>query len=116
MPALPRDGTRTYAKAGELAPNTFSLGGAWRVDGESATAVSRSTLDARYIAKKVYLVMSSRGGRPRSVQVIQDGKPVGRVTVTGERLYRLIAGSRAGEHLLSLRFPPGVTGYAFTFG
>ena len=71
--------------------------------------------------------MSSRGGRPRSVQVLLDGEPIsdseagadvraGRVTVTGERLYRLTAGSRAGEHLLSLRLPPGVTAYAFTFG
>lgn len=123
----PADGTRRYPGAGDLAPDTFALGGTWRVGAESATTVSAATLDANYTARDVFLVMSSRGGRPRSVQVLLDGEPVsardagedvtgGQVTVTGERLYRLTSSGEAGAHRLRLRFPPGVTGYAFTFG
>ena len=123
----PVDGTRRYPGAPDLAPDTFALGGTWRVGAEAATSVSGATLDARYTAKEVYLVMSSRGNRPRAVDVLLDGEPVrrseagedvngGRVTVTGERLYRLTSSPRAGAHRLGLRFPPGVTGYAFTFG
>jgi len=36
--------------------------------------------------------------------------------VSAQRLYRLIDLPEAGRHLLSLRFAPGVAGYAFTFG
>ena len=38
------------------------------------------------------------------------------VTVTGDRLYTLVRLPRAGRHHLRLRVPPGVSGYAFTFG
>ena len=123
----PAKGTRRYPSARDLPADGFALGGTWRVDGESATTGGDATLDAKYTAKEVYLVMSSRGSRPRGVQVLLDGRPIsedvagedvtnGRVTVTGERLYRLTSSPRAGEHELGLRFPPGVTGYAFTFG
>ena len=77
-------------------------------------------------AKNVYLVLSSPE-RPRSVQVLLDGRPVGRaeagadvhggsVTVRGQRLYSLISLPTDRRGHLSLRFAPGVTGYAFTFG
>jgi hypothetical protein len=33
-----------------------------------------------------------------------------------QRLYRLVELERAGRHLLTLRFEPGISGYAFTFG
>jgi Thioredoxin like C-terminal domain len=36
--------------------------------------------------------------------------------VSGQRLYRLVDLPQAGRHVLSLRFAPGVAGYAFTFG
>jgi hypothetical protein len=65
--------------------------------------------------------------RPRPVRVALDGHPVGdslagedvrsaRAMVSAQRLYRLIDLPEAGRHLLSLRFAPGVAGYAFTFG
>ena len=40
----------------------------------------------------------------------------GVVRVTGQRLYRLVDLPKAGRHTLTLRFDPGVSGYAFTFG
>lgn len=61
------------------------------------------------------------------MSVSLDGKPIaaadagedvkgGAVTVTGERLYRLVSLPDAGDHRLRLTLPAGVTGYAFTFG
>ena len=40
----------------------------------------------------------------------------GLVTVKGERLYTLVSLPHDEQRRLSLRFAPGVTGYAFTFG
>jgi len=36
--------------------------------------------------------------------------------VTGQRLYTLADYPSDGEHVLRLRFPPGVSAFAFTFG
>lgn len=130
VPGPPATGTNRYpgVEPEELPQGGFSLGGRWKVDGESATAVSDgATLDARFTARKVFLVLSSRGGRPRDVDVSLDGEPLsaadagedvrdGAVSVTGERLYRLVSLPEAGTHRLRLKLPAGVTGYAFTFG
>ena len=73
------------------------------------------------------LVLSSAGGVPRTVQVLVDGRPAGPgvaggdvhsgvLTVTGQRLYWLVGLSGDETHRLGLRFSPGVTGFAFTFG
>ncbi len=75
-----------------------------------------ATIDARFSARKVYLVLSSRGEQPRSVEVRVDGRLTRTVTVRRQRLYELVSLPRAGEHRLNLRVEPGVAGYAFTFG
>jgi cytochrome c biogenesis protein CcdA/thiol-disulfide isomerase/thioredoxin len=111
----PRTGTHTY-RADAPALNQFAFGGTWRIGGEPAEAVADATIDARFSARKVYLVLSSRGERPRTVEVRVDGKLTRIVTVRRQRLYELVSLARAGEHRLSLRFEPGVAGYAFTFG
>ncbi len=72
-------------------------------------------------------MLSSPGERPLPVQVLLDGKPIaardagadvhdGIVTVRRQRLYTLVSLAKNEQHHLSLRFAPGVTGYAFTFG
>ena len=127
LPTLPRPGTGTYPGVAELPPVHFALRGTWNVGGESATAVRGAAIQARVTARKVFLVLSSEDGRPRAVDVLLDGRPVsaraagadvrgGRVTVREERLYRLLALPEVRDSELTLRFPPGVTGYAFTFG
>ncbi len=60
--------------------------------------------------------MLGTDGKPGTVQVLLDGKPVRTVTVKEDDLYRLTDLPEAGEHLLELRFSPGVEAYAFTFG
>jgi hypothetical protein len=40
----------------------------------------------------------------------------GALTVRGQRLYTLVSLPRTERRHLALRFAPGVSGYAFTFG
>ncbi len=126
-PGPPRPGYGIYEAPDELRPVSFALSGAWYVGQESATAVRDARIEARVTARKVFLVLSSKGGRPRDVRVFLDGRPVGdaeagedtrggRVTVREERLYRLVSLPRVEDRRLMLRVPAGVTGYAFTFG
>jgi len=113
----PRPGVATYAGTHRsLPPDHFALGGTWRVDQESAEAVRGATLKASVTAKSVYLVLGSRGSRPRTVSVRLDGEPYRRVTVRRRRLYTLVRLPRTEQHELALEFEPGVAGYAFTFG
>ena len=121
-----RDGARTYTAPPSLRPSRFALDGTWKIDSESAEAVRGASLEANVVGKGVYLVLSSRGGKPGQVEVELDGRPIraedagadvrrGRVTVRGQRLYRLVELDKTGQHRLRLRFGPGVAGYAFTF-
>ncbi len=127
VPGPPRPGYGRYPGVDDLPPVSFALSGGWYVGAESATAVRDARIEARVTARKVFLVLSSKGARPRDVEVLLDGRPVGaaqagadardgRVTVREERLYRLMSLPRVEDRRLTLRVPPGVTGYAFTFG
>jgi cytochrome c biogenesis protein CcdA/thiol-disulfide isomerase/thioredoxin len=128
VPRPPRVGTHRYDRpGGTLPPSHFAFGGVWKVSKESATSVRASSLAVRFGAQKVFLVLGSRGGRARHVHVLLDGKAIaqgeaetdvvgGVVTVRRQRLYRLVALRSAQRKTLTLRFDPGVSGYAFTFG
>jgi len=128
-PVGPKAGTHDYsaAKPADLPQSVFSLGGRWRVDRESARAVFGATITARVVGGAVYLVLASEGNRPRRVRVELDGRPItrdaagddvrgGAVTVRRQRLYDLVKLGSPGEHVLTLRFDAGVSGFAFTFG
>jgi cytochrome c biogenesis protein CcdA/thiol-disulfide isomerase/thioredoxin len=125
----PKDGVHDYGApaTGQLALNEFAYSGTWRIAAQPAEAVADAGIDVEFQAKNVYLVLSSAGARARQVQVLLDGKPIsaddagsdvhgGSVTVRGQRLYTLVSLSRDERHRLSLRFAPGVSGFAFTFG
>ena len=101
---------------GRLYRDHFALAGRWRVDQESATAVRGAVVRGRITGRSVYLVLSSRGDRPRRLEVAVDGRRHGHVTVRRQRLYRLLTLPRRGSHRLALRFEPGLSAYAFTFG
>ncbi len=124
----PNPGVSDYRAPSEasLQPNEFALGGRWQIDPESGRAVTDATLSMRFKARSVFLVLGSPDG-PRSLQVFLDGEPIpntlagsdvhgGSATVSKQRLYRLAELPRAGDHTLTLRFEPGIEGYAFTFG
>jgi cytochrome c biogenesis protein CcdA/thiol-disulfide isomerase/thioredoxin len=125
----PKTGTHDYGPppSGELAVNDFAFSGTWTIDAQPAEAVAGAGIDLQFEAKNVYLVLSSPGERPLGVRVLLDGRPIpasdagadvhaGAVTVRRQRLYSLVSLPRDEAHRLSLRFAPGVTGYAFTFG
>jgi cytochrome c biogenesis protein CcdA/thiol-disulfide isomerase/thioredoxin len=127
LPGPPRPGLSRYPGADVLPPVHFALSGTWNVTPEAATAVADAQIHARVTARKVFIVLSSRNEREREVEVLLDGEPIrpseagadvqsGRVTVREERLYRLVSLDRVEDRRLALVVPPGVAGYAFTFG
>ena len=101
---------RTYG--GQLPDSHFSFGGTWKLTDEAATAVRDATLTGRVVGKDVYLVLGGRG----TVQVVVDGKLEKTVNVTSQRLYHLLSRPQVEKHTMTLKFAPGVSGYAFTFG
>jgi cytochrome c biogenesis protein CcdA/thiol-disulfide isomerase/thioredoxin len=112
---------------GSLPLNHLAFGGGWAIGGEAATSGRGATLRLKFAARRVFLVLGSRGGASRTAQVLLDGRAIpnrfagadvhsGVLTVRGQRLYRLIDLPRAKRGELELRFAPGVSGYAFTFG
>jgi cytochrome c biogenesis protein CcdA/thiol-disulfide isomerase/thioredoxin len=120
-------GTRDFEQPAELPPDHLGYGGRWRVGEEAATGVAGARLELDFGARRVYLVLGSRGGVPRAVKVLLDGRPIsarvaGRdvlnsvMRVQRQRLYELVDLPRTERHRLTLDFAPGVSGYAFTFG
>jgi cytochrome c biogenesis protein CcdA/thiol-disulfide isomerase/thioredoxin len=110
----------------ELRPSELSYGGHWRISPEAATAGRGASLELRFNARRVFLVMGGPGS-PRTMQVLLDGRPIpiaaaggdvhgATVTVSDQRLYRLVDLPSVGDHVLTLRPQRGVSGYAFTFG
>ena len=83
-------------------------------------------IDLEFNARRVFLVLGSPD-QARHVQVLLDGKPIpaklagpdvrdGVATIQAQRLYRLVDLPDVSQHRLTLRFDPGISGYAFTFG
>jgi cytochrome c biogenesis protein CcdA/thiol-disulfide isomerase/thioredoxin len=108
-----------------LPPNSLAYRGGWTISADGATAGARARLDLRFQARRVFLVMGSPEVAP--VRVLLDGEPLpdrlsgddvreGTAKVDQQRLYRLVDLPRVEGHLLTLKFAPGISGYAFTFG
>ena len=117
-PSEPARGRRTYVAPPDALPaDHFALEGEWVTSGERATAGRGARIHATVNARRVFLVMSSRGEQPRRVSVRVDGQRHRTVTVRDQRLYEVIAlpALRRGVPI-ELEMPPGVSGYAFTFG
>jgi thiol-disulfide isomerase/thioredoxin len=128
LPGNPTAGTRTYPGYRRPLPlSHLALGGTWNATGETATAVRNASLRLRFQARRVYLVLGAEEGMSRPVDVLLDGRRVragtagsdvrsGRLDVRRQRLYNLVSLPRVERRTLTLRFSPGVSGYAFTFG
>ena len=106
------DAEHAYTFPRGLLENELAFGGVWKVEDERAVAGLAAGLRLRYRARNAFLVLTGTG----SVRVLVDGKPERTVRVSGDRLYTLVERKEIGDHLLELRFSPGVAGYAFTFG
>jgi cytochrome c biogenesis protein CcdA/thiol-disulfide isomerase/thioredoxin len=123
-----RTGTHFYASVPKPSLNEFGLHGTWTVTSQYATPVGQgASISAGFQAAHVYLVLTSAGNQPRHVQVLVGGRPVpprsagsdvhgGVVTVRGQRLYSLISVPHDARGTFTVRIPPGVRAYDFTFG
>ena len=125
----PAEGRHDYGAApnAELSLNEFAYSGSWKIAQQPAEALAGAGIDVEFKAKNAYLVLSSPGERPLPVRVLLDGRPIpaseagadvhhGVVSVRRQRLYWLVSLKGDQRHHLALRFAPGVSGYAFTFG
>jgi cytochrome c biogenesis protein CcdA/thiol-disulfide isomerase/thioredoxin len=124
--AMLSPGSHDFTAPSALPADEFAYHGRWNIALDSATAEQGASLDLNFGARRVYLVLGSPG-HSRRVRVLLDGKPIaatdagtdvegGAVTVTGQRLYSLVAMPKVGHHVLTLEPEAGVEGYAFTFG
>jgi cytochrome c biogenesis protein CcdA/thiol-disulfide isomerase/thioredoxin len=122
-------GTRFYPGVIDPQINEFGLHGTWKVSSESSTPTSAGAyVIGRFQAAHVYLVLTSAHNAPRTVRVLLDGKPIaakyagtdvrpgGRVTVRGQRLYSLVSAPADETATITVKVPPGVSAYDFTFG
>jgi cytochrome c biogenesis protein CcdA/thiol-disulfide isomerase/thioredoxin len=110
--ALKTDREATYSFPSALAPDAFAYAGTWRVEAERIVAGLGARLRLRFQARSVHLVLGGHG----TVHVRVDGRPTGTVQVDADRLYTLVSSAQTRKGLLELRFTPGVSAYAFTFG
>ena len=96
----------------ELAVNEFAYAGQMTVEEQRFVAGLGARLRIHFQAQVVHLVLGGEG----PVEVFLDGKKQDTVRVDGSRLYTLLELPRVQVGQLELRFSPGVSAYAFTFG
>jgi cytochrome c biogenesis protein CcdA/thiol-disulfide isomerase/thioredoxin len=107
------DREAAYRFPREIQLNDLAYAGRWTVGRERIVAGRGARLRLHFLAQKVYLVLGGRG----RLQVFVGGRPVKTVQVNGlSRLYTLLSYPQLSEGALELRFTPGISAYAFTFG
>lgn len=96
--------------------NIWSLSGDWVTQDEYITSKSNSTLDFKFNAAKVFLVITP-ATKSDVIKISVDGKLTQTLTASEAKLYTLVELPEVGTHLLHLDFQtPGTKIYAFTFG
>jgi cytochrome c biogenesis protein CcdA/thiol-disulfide isomerase/thioredoxin len=112
---------------GQAPPLSYlRFGGVWRVGAWGTSAVGDARLQLHFLARRVFLVMGSPGN-PQPLRVLLDGQPIPQsssgtdvhdalVTVSSDRLYRIVELPGVQEHVLTIEAAPGVALYDFTFG
>jgi thiol-disulfide isomerase/thioredoxin len=129
---------KNYSAPTTLPVDSFALRGEWHAHDEFVnhtrhTAALDDAVELHYEAKAVYLVAGSDDSAPKSLYVVQDGKPVAQnargtdlktdpggrayIQLGGKRMYYLVDNPEFGEHTVALyAIEPGVSLYSFTFG
>jgi hypothetical protein len=93
--------------------NDLAYSGVWKVERQRILAGRNARLRLHFLAQNVYLVLSGHG----RLQMTVGGRPVKTIPVCGlSRLYTLLHYPKLTEGALELRFTPGISAYAFTFG
>jgi thiol-disulfide isomerase/thioredoxin len=103
----------TYrAPRGPLALNELAYAGRLTIEPQRIVTGPGARVLFHFRARDVHLVLGGLG----SVQVLMDGRLRRTVTVSGDRLYTLLQLPKVTDAQLELRFTPGLSAYAFTFG
>src|SRR5215471_9558327 len=102
----------SYRFPSSVPQDDLALDGRWTVLEQRAIADAGARLRLHFHASKVYLVLGGKG----RVDVLVNGRLQRKVRVDGDRLYTLVDSPRTLDALLELRFTPGISAYAFTFG
>ncbi len=127
-----KTGEQSFVLPGMKEANVLYFGGKWNVQGEYAETVDANEhVVFQYNAKGVYFVAGAKSGSI-TMEVTVDGKPIDSVmrgsdvfekdgktfvTITENRLYRIIDAKAASKHLLEFIISsPGLQAYTFTFG
>ena len=111
-PPIP-DRTIRYRFPKAIPPDSLAYSGFWDVERQRIVAGPAARLRLSFVAQHVYLVLSGHG----SLDVRVDGRHVKTIRVAGlSRLYTLLNYRTDQAGLLELRFTPGISAYAFTFG
>ncbi len=96
--------------------DTWSLGENWDIQDEYIASKSNSTLDFKFNAAKVFLVITPITSSDL-IKVSVDGKVTQTITANAAKLYTLVDLPTVGTHQLHLDFQtPGTKIFAFTFG
>ena len=119
---IARDTLQNYAAGEQLGESAVTFDGNWTVEMERSIAGGPSddglaaAIRILFLGNAVHLVIGpdERGGG--TVDVLVDNEPVQTVEIDTHRLYTLAQGDRENYKMLELRFSPGVSAYAFTFG
>jgi hypothetical protein len=132
------DAIADYLFTGVPEENFFYATGKWASTAEYFEAVDNGphTLQLKYAASAVNLVMACPRAQAAEVAILQDGKPLtrnqatrdtqfrptshggaeeGYVVVDSARMYFLVENHDFGRHTLELRCSPGIAAFAFTF-
>ncbi len=94
----------------------WTLIGDWDIKDDYIASKSNSSLDFKFSAAKVFLVITPATSSDK-VKISVDGKLTQTLTVTEAKLYTLVELPKVESHLLHLDFQTtGTKIYAFTFG
>lgn len=96
--------------------NIWTLSGKWDEQDEYIEAKENASLDFKFNAAKVFLVITP-ATKSDVIKVSVDGKSAQTITADTSRLYTLVELPETGTHQLHLDFrTPDTKIYAFTFG
>ena len=110
-------GDQNFSVPQNIVGNTLYLGGTWNIAPESAESNTAGSIVFKYNAREVYMVASSKLTEGTKIVVKKDGQIVQTITVTSNKLYKLISSSESGEHTLEIVVPgAGFEAFTFTFG
>lgn len=113
----PKLGTQNYTLPSSMPKNSWAFGGPWDIQEEYSQSTKNSTLELKFYANKVFLVITPATNSD-TIKITLDGKETELLNVTESKLYTIVnLDGTITSHLLHLDFLTGGTKiYAFTFG